>query len=155
MLLVEKTACAGIVFLLLATGNSAPRATPLASRPKLSAEVPRIAPPDNVISMQQALQDKGCYHGKLDGVFGLRTRAGIRACQKSENLPVTGQLDTQTAAKLGLTAEVRDQNGYQTTQAKPSAGVKWIGGSKRRSNLPRKTVTRNGNGKSKIPSRTH
>jgi peptidoglycan hydrolase-like protein with peptidoglycan-binding domain len=86
--------------------------------------------------MQQALQDKGCYHGKLDGVFGLRTRAGIRAYQKAENLPVTGQVDTQTAAKLRLTAEVRDENVSATMQAKPSAGLKWIEGSRRRSNLP-------------------
>jgi peptidoglycan hydrolase-like protein with peptidoglycan-binding domain len=146
MLLVGKAACSGIVFLLLTTGISGPRSTSLASRPKLSAEVPGIAPPDNVIRMQQALQDKGCYHGKLDGVFGLRTRAGIRAYQKAENLPVTGQVDTQTAAKLRLTAEVRDENVSATMQAKPSAGLKWIEGSRRRSNLPRKTVTRNGNG---------
>jgi peptidoglycan hydrolase-like protein with peptidoglycan-binding domain len=59
--------------------------------------------------MQQTLQDKGHYHGKVDGVFGLRTRASIRAYQKAENLPVTGQLDTQTAIKLGVTAEVRDE----------------------------------------------
>lgn len=146
MLLVGKVACTGIAFLLLAIGISGPRSTPLASGPKLSAAVPGIVRPDNVIRMQQALQDKGCYHGKLDGVFGLRTQASIRAYQKAENLLVTGQLDTQTAAKLGLTAEVRGENGYETTQAKPSAGVKWIEGSRRRSNLPRKTVTRNGNG---------
>jgi peptidoglycan hydrolase-like protein with peptidoglycan-binding domain len=78
-------------------------------------------------------------------VFGLRTRASIRAYQKAENLPVTGQLDTQTAAKLGVTAE-RDEHGYETTQAKPSAGVKWTEGSRRRSKLPRKTVTRNETG---------
>ncbi|MFY9910739.1 MAG: peptidoglycan-binding domain-containing protein [Candidatus Sulfotelmatobacter sp.] len=144
MLSVGKAACAGIVFLLLATGISGPRSTPLALGPKLSAEVPGIARPDNVIRMQQALQDKGRYHGKLDGLFGLRTRAGIRAYQKAEDLPVTGQLDTQTAAKLGVTAE-RD-NGYEITQGKPSAGIRWTEGSRRRSKLPRKTVTRNGNG---------
>jgi len=146
MLLAGRVACTGIAFLLLAIGISGPRSTPLASGPKLSAEVPRIAHPDNVIRMQQTLQDKGCYHGKLDGVFGLRTRASIRAYQKAESLPVTGQLDTQTAARLGVTAEVRDENGYATTQAKPSACVKWALGLERRSKLPRKTVTRNGTG---------
>ncbi|MGO8736327.1 MAG: peptidoglycan-binding domain-containing protein [Terriglobia bacterium] len=146
MLLAGKVACTGIAFLLLAIGISGPRRTSLASGPKLSTEGPGIAHPDNVIRMQRTLQDKGCYHGKLDGVFGLRTRASIRAYQKAENLPVTGELDTQTAAKLGVTAEVRDENGYETTQAKPSAGVKWTEGSRRRSKLPGKTVTRNGNG---------
>ena len=146
MLLAGKVACTGIAFLLLAIGISGPRSTPLASGPKLSAEGRGIANPDNVIRMQQTLQDKGCYHGKLDGVFGLRTRASIRTYQKAENLPVTGQLDTQTAAKLGVTAEIRDENDYETTQAKPSAGVKWAHGSGRRSKLPRKTVTRSGTG---------
>ncbi len=101
MLSAGRVACTGIAFLLLAIGISGPRSTPFASEPKLSAEVPRIAHPDNVmhpdnvIRMQQTLQDKGCYHGKLDGVVGLRTRASIRAYQKAENLPVTGQLDTR------------------------------------------------------------
>ncbi len=146
MLLVGKAACAGIVFLLLTTtGISGPGSTPIASGPKLSAEVPGIAHPDNVIRMQQTLQDKGCYHGKLDGVFGLRTRASIRAYQKAENLPVTGRVDSQTAAKLDVTAE-RDENRYEITQGKPSAGIRWTEGSRRRSKLSRKTVTRNGNG---------
>jgi peptidoglycan hydrolase-like protein with peptidoglycan-binding domain len=146
MLFAGKVACTGLALLLLAIGISGPRSTPLASGPKLSAEVPGIAHPDNVIRMQQTLQDKGCYHGKLDGVFGLRTRASIRAYQKAENLTVTGQLDTQTAAKLGITADVRGEHGYETTQVKPSAGVKWTEGSRRRSNLLRKTVTRNRTG---------
>ncbi len=72
--------------------------------------------------------------------------SSIRAYQKTENLPVTGQLDSQTAAKLGVTAEVRDENGYETTQAKPSAGVKWAHDSGRKSKLPRKTVPRNETG---------
>ncbi len=146
MLLAGKVACTGIAFLLLAIGSSGPRSTPLASGPKLSAEVPGIAHSDNVIRMQQTLQDKGRYHGKLDGVLGLRTRASIRAYQQAENLPVTGQLDAQTAAKLGVTAEVRVENDYEATQAKPSAGVKWANGSGRSSKLPRKTGTRNGTG---------
>jgi peptidoglycan hydrolase-like protein with peptidoglycan-binding domain len=93
--------------------------------------------------MQQTLHDQGHYRGKVDGVFGLRTRASIRAYQKAENLPVTGQLDTQTAAKLGTTAEVRDENVYDTAQVKPSAGVKWADGSRPKSKLQRKLVTRN------------
>ncbi len=141
MLLAGKVACTGIAFLLLAIGISGPRSAPLASGPKLSAEVKGIERPDNVIKTQQALQDKGWYHGNLDGVFGLRTQASIRAYQKAENLPVTGQLDTQTAAKLGVTAE-RYEN-VEIFQGKPSAGIKWTEGSRRRSKLARKTVIRN------------
>jgi peptidoglycan hydrolase-like protein with peptidoglycan-binding domain len=146
VLLAGKVACSGIAFLLLAVGISGPRSTPLPSGANAGKEVPGIAHPDDVIRMQQTLHDKGHYRGKIDGVFGLRTQASIRAYQKAENLPVTGQLDSQTATKLGITAEVHDENGYETTQVKPSAGVKRADGSGRKSKLPRKTVTRNGTG---------
>ena len=68
----------------------------------------------------------------VDGVLGLRTRAGIRSYQKAENLPVTGQLDTRTAGKLGVTPEVRGEMGEESaSQDKPSAGIKWTKGSRR------------------------
>jgi len=44
--------------------------------------------------------------GKIDGFVGLGTRASVRAFQKAENLPATGQLDSQTAGKLGVISEV-------------------------------------------------
>jgi peptidoglycan hydrolase-like protein with peptidoglycan-binding domain len=98
--------------------------------------MPGVAHPYNVINMQQTLRDKGHYRGKVDGVFGLRTRASIRAYQKAENLPVTGQLDPQTSSKLGLPAEVRNEAGYEITQGKPSAGVKWSDRSMRKRKPP-------------------
>jgi peptidoglycan hydrolase-like protein with peptidoglycan-binding domain len=52
---------------------------------------------DEITKMQETLRTKGHYQGKVDGVFGLRTRASIRAYQKAENLPVTGQVDSRTA----------------------------------------------------------
>ena len=144
MLLAGKVGCIAIAFLLLATGMSGPRSTPPPSGAQAGPDAPGITYPDNVITMQQSLHDKGHYRGKVDGVFGLRTRAGIRAYQKAENLPVTGQLDIQTAARLGITAEGRAENGHETPGVKPSAGVKWAHGSRRKRNLPRKTVTSNG-----------
>jgi peptidoglycan hydrolase-like protein with peptidoglycan-binding domain len=142
MFFASKAACAGIAFILLATGISGPRPTPLASGPNLSKEVPAVAHRNDVKKMQQSLQDKGHYSGVVDGVFGLRTRASIRGFQKAENLPVTGQLDASTAIKLGVTPEVREETGYETTQGKPSAGVKWSHGSGRKSKTPRKAVKR-------------
>jgi len=124
MLLAGKAACSGIVLILLTIGVSGPRSTPLALGANLPKEVPAVRNRNDVRKMQQTLQDKGHYRGRVDGVFGLRIRASIRAYQKAENLSVTGQLDTQTAVKLGVTAEVRDEAGYETTQGKPSAGVK-------------------------------
>jgi hypothetical protein len=56
------------------------------------------------------------------------------------NLPVTGQLDPQTAAKLGVRPEGRAETRYETTKGKPSAGIKWAKGSGRKSKTLRKAV---------------
>jgi peptidoglycan hydrolase-like protein with peptidoglycan-binding domain len=61
--------------------------------------------------------------------FGLRTRASIRAYQKAENLPITGQVDAHTAAGFG----VRPESTWGTSPSggrevghrnKPSAGIR-------------------------------
>jgi peptidoglycan hydrolase-like protein with peptidoglycan-binding domain len=142
MLLVGKAAWAGIVLILLTTGSSGPRPTPLAPGANLSKDVPAVAQPDDVKKMQETLKDTGHYQGEIDGVFGLRTRASIRGFQKTESLPVTGQLDSQTAVKLGVRPEGREQAAYETMQGKPSAGIKIKGakGSGRASKTLQKTV---------------
>ena len=142
MFLATKAASAASVFLFLATGISGPRPTPLVSGPNLRKEVPAVWRGNDVKKMQQTLQHEGQYRGEVDGVFGLRTRASIRGFQKAENLPVTGQLDAQTAGKLGVTPEVREETGYGTPQDKPSAGIKWTKGSGRSSKTLRKPVKR-------------
>ncbi len=140
MLLAGKAACVGIAFILLTIGVSGPRPTPLHSGANLSQGVPAAAHPNDVMKMQQTLRDKGHYSGEVDGVLGLRTRASIRGFQKTENLPVTGQLDARTADKLGVRAEVREEAGYETTQGKPSAGIKRAKSSGRTSKTLRKAV---------------
>jgi peptidoglycan hydrolase-like protein with peptidoglycan-binding domain len=49
---------------------------------------------------QQALRDAGHDPGSIDGVMGARTTAALKAYQEKQGLPVTGQLDDATAAKL-------------------------------------------------------
>ena len=141
MFLASKAAWAGVVFVFLATGISGPRPTPLASKPNLSKEEPGIRQRDrdDVKKMQETLRDKGHYRGKVDGIFGLRTRASIRAYQKAANLPVTGQVDTRTADGLGVSPEGHVETG-ETTKGKPSAGIKWAKGSGRTSQTLRKAV---------------
>jgi len=93
---------------------------------------------NEISKMQETLLVKGHYRGKVDGVFGLRTRASIRAYQKAENLPVTGQVDTRTAARLGIRPESNWDNsgsagqelghgneraGGDIKKDKPSAGI--------------------------------
>jgi peptidoglycan hydrolase-like protein with peptidoglycan-binding domain len=140
MFLASKAAWAGIVFILLTTGVSGPRPTPLALGANLTKEVPAVGERNDVKKMQQTLRGKGHYRGEVDGVFGLRTRASIRGFQKAENLPVTGQLDTQTAGELGVRPEAREETGYGTTKGKPSAGIKWAKGSGRTSKPIRNAV---------------
>jgi len=140
MFLASKAAWAGIVFILLTTGISGPRPTPLAPGANLSKEVPVIGHRNDVKKMQQTLRDKGHYRGEVDGVFGLRTRASIRGFQKAENLPVTGELDTQTAGELGVSPEGREETGSETTKGKPSAYIEWGKGSGRTSKTVSKAI---------------
>jgi peptidoglycan hydrolase-like protein with peptidoglycan-binding domain len=92
--------------------------------------------------MQENLRGKGYFRGEVDGVFGLRTRAGIRGLQKAENLPVTGQLDTQTAGKLGVSPEGREEIDREAAKAKPSAGIERAKGAKRKSKTPEALILR-------------
>jgi peptidoglycan hydrolase-like protein with peptidoglycan-binding domain len=142
MFLAGKAAMTGIVLVLLATGISGPNPAPPAPEATLSKEVPASAHQNDVKKMQQTLQDKGHYRGEVDGVFGLRTRASLRGFQKAENLPVTGQLDTQTASKLGVSPEGRKETGTgsESARGKPSAYIEWGEGSGRTGKTLRKAV---------------
>lgn len=57
---------------------------------------------DDVKKLQEALKAKGQDPGPIDGVMGPKTRAAIKAFQKASGLKETGELDDQTAAKLGV-----------------------------------------------------
>ena len=91
---------------------------------------------------QEALRDKGYYSGQIDGIIGPQTRAGIRQYQKSENLPITGKLDNETAGKLGIGPESVGgtfkgagqeagkggaEMGHEMKQGKPVAAGKELG----------------------------
>ena len=55
-----------------------------------------------VVAKQQALKDKGFDPGPVDGIEGLKTVSALKGYQKSENVTMTGKLDPDTAAKLGM-----------------------------------------------------
>jgi osmotically-inducible protein OsmY len=67
-------------------------------------EGPRVSGPGSqeVMAMQQALKDKGFDPGPIDGALGPRTTSALKEYQKSEKLTVTGKMDHDTAAKLGM-----------------------------------------------------
>ena len=140
MFLASKAACTGIAFVLLTTGPPALRLTDVASETGGNKSLPTIGPWTDVKATQQKLSDKGHYRGKVDGVFGVRTRASIRGFQKAENLPVTGQLDTPTAGKLGVTPEHRVEISRDTSKSKPSARIEWRRDPRRAGKASRKSV---------------
>jgi peptidoglycan hydrolase-like protein with peptidoglycan-binding domain len=127
MLLAGKVASTGILLILLAAGSSGPRPSPLPIIAIGDEGVSAAAPENDVKRTQQALHDKKHYRGKVDGSVGLQTRAGIRAYQKAESLPITGQIDTQTAAALGVRPEPTSGNvqggRIVSHKEKPSAGT--------------------------------
>ncbi len=51
---------------------------------------------------QAALAEKGYYQGQVDGAFGPQSQRALRAFQRENGLPVTGVLDRETVANLGI-----------------------------------------------------
>jgi peptidoglycan hydrolase-like protein with peptidoglycan-binding domain len=58
---------------------------------------------DDVKKAKEALKAQGHNPGTIDGNMDDRTQQALRDFQQANKLPVTGMLDQQTAAKLGLT----------------------------------------------------
>ena len=52
--------------------------------------------------VQEALKAKGNDPGPIDGRMGPKTRAALKAFQETNGLKATGQLDNETAEKLGI-----------------------------------------------------
>jgi peptidoglycan hydrolase-like protein with peptidoglycan-binding domain len=143
MLVASKIVWAGMALSLLTTGMLAQAfpQSPIGS--DSSAEGATVFVVKNEIKkVQETLRGKGYYGGKVDGVFGLRTLASIRAYQKAESLPITGQIDTRTAAGLGVWPESNWDNSRSSERqgghssdivlgepkrAKPSAGIRRTG----------------------------
>jgi len=61
-----------------------------------------LSSPEMVRRAQSALKEQGYYEGAADGVMSPRTSSALRAYQKEHNLQETGDLDPQTAARLGI-----------------------------------------------------
>ncbi|MEE9398953.1 MAG: peptidoglycan-binding protein, partial [Dehalococcoidales bacterium] len=55
-----------------------------------------------VYQAQKTLKELGYNPGKADGMWGKATERAIKHFQVDTGLPVTGQLDEQTKAKLGI-----------------------------------------------------
>jgi Putative peptidoglycan binding domain len=156
MFLASKIGWAGVAFTLLTTGMSLQRYSRRAVESDSNKEgVASFVIKNEIMKMQETLRNKGHYRGQVDGVFGLQTRASIRAYQRTENLPITGQVDARTANGLSVRPELTwtksentgrevwhsgDRPRGETKRDKPSAGITRTEG--RASKTPRKKVSR-------------
>jgi hypothetical protein len=61
---------------------------------------------DNVREVQEKLRDGGFYSGEIDGAYSRDLSAGLSRYQIRNGLPITGQLDSETAKALGATPAV-------------------------------------------------
>ena len=52
--------------------------------------------------VQTALARRGYYRGPIDAIFGSGSRRALRNFQIAARLPVTGRIDRQSLAALGL-----------------------------------------------------
>ena len=141
MFLASKIGWAGVALALLTAGILAPGFPRSRARPDSNPEADATFITRNeIMKMQETLHNQGYYQGNVDGIFGLRTRASLRAYQKAEKLPFTGQVDTWTASRLGIRPEwtwhdskavgneVRlggDTAAGQISKEKPPAGIRW------------------------------
>jgi peptidoglycan hydrolase-like protein with peptidoglycan-binding domain len=105
MFRTSKRVWAGMVFTFLTAGVLGLGLTSSAFAVNPSEEKSTGLHHKDIKKVQETLRDKGYYAGEIDGRMGSKTRAGIRQYQKSENLPVTGHLDAETAGKLGVGPE--------------------------------------------------
>lgn len=62
---------------------------------------------EEIRKVQEALKEKGDDPGAADGIMGKKTRAAIKAFQKTNGLKVTGTLDDQTTEELGVQKETK------------------------------------------------
>ncbi len=142
MNLNSKTVWTRVVFTFLATGMLGLSLTSLGFAANPDEEKPAVSHSQDITKVQESLRDKGFYHAHVDGVLGPQTREAVRQYQKSENLPVTGRLDAETAGKLGVGPESIEGSfkgagqevgeggkefGHEMKQGKPVAAGKEMG----------------------------
>lgn len=81
-----------------------------------------VASAEDIMKAKDALRAKGLNPGPMDGTMDSETQQALRQFQQSNKLPVTGMLDAQTAAKLGITlGDTHDQDRSIDRDAKPGS----------------------------------
>lgn len=79
-----------------------PKSPPLGQQKGLEQPGMAGASTEDIRKLEQALQAKGYNPGPVDGIMDKQTQDALREFQKKNNLAVTGNVDKETAAKLGI-----------------------------------------------------
>jgi hypothetical protein len=72
---------------------------------------------DNVREVQTKLSDEGFYRGEIDGAYSSDLATALTRYQVRNGLPITGQLDTETAKALDAKPAVGPPTGNDQTQS--------------------------------------
>ena len=72
----------------------------LPDKPRTEAAAANAAEPMSITDMQKRLLALGYLAGTADGVMGKKAVDALKAFQKDNNLPVTGELNNETITKL-------------------------------------------------------
>ena len=70
--------------------------------PNREETVPLQLKAEQVAALQQKLNERGFFAGRVDGLWGPDTSAAVRSFQQKNSLPPTGQLDPGTLETLGI-----------------------------------------------------
>jgi len=82
---------------------------------------PTASDREDVRQAQMALKNRGYDPGEMNGMVSSQTQVAIRQFQTANSLPVTGKLDLQTQAALGISMKGTDQEERRTKPGGPSA----------------------------------
>jgi hypothetical protein len=77
---------------------------------------------EDIMKVKAALKAKGIDPGPITGTMDSKTQQALREFQKANNLPVTGSVDQQTAAKLGVTLSSAGGSGMSGSTKEGSSG---------------------------------
>ena len=88
--------------LLAAVATGALIAGPAFAKSSRNETTPTQVKSSTLKEAQQKLNDEGYNAGRADGKWGTKTVEAVKSFQEKNKLPVTGKLDKQTLADLGI-----------------------------------------------------
>jgi putative peptidoglycan binding protein len=111
-----------------------------AQQPRASEGQSMAVSNEHIRQAQQALKAKGLNPG-TDGKMDAKTQQALRDFQKQNNLPATGVLDEQTAAKLGISIDNGKSSGMSgSAGASSGSATGSVGGKSGSSSSSSKSV---------------